>query len=256
MNFVGALKLDHDQLDVWLCSLSTVDMAARTECWALLNRLEHERYERFLDADARDQYLVGRALTRMALSRYAGVPESRWVFKASHFGRPSVSEPHIHRNIHFSLSHTSGFVVLAVSRLDEVGVDIEADEREVDIYSTARAAFSAIEAEAILRRDHASARKLFFELWTLKEAYVKARGVGFTIPLNSFWFIMQESLVKLHCTGECDARPERWQFHLSAPRAGYKMALAVGSPAKHRLRWLDCQSLAERRFSVKDAGSH
>jgi len=231
------LALNRDQVDVWISSLSGIDDAMRDTLSSVLNEAEAARWRRFALPGARDQYLVARALLRILLSRYAAVRPDSWQFAENKYGRPSVAAPRRFRDLHFSVSHTDGLVVLAIGRLAEIGIDVEATHRNLSICDLSRLVFSSQEAKAIAGRAGRRARDSFFDLWTLKEAYVKARGMGLSIPLDSFWFDADRRPVAFHCTHGCDENPRRWQFHLFSPAEGYTAALAIGTPGTQQI-WL------------------
>lgn len=197
-----------------------------------LDETEITRYERFLCRDAARQFLAGRALARTALSYYTNVPESAWRFAVNEHGRPAIDEPRSQRGIHFNLSHTSGAAVLAVGRIPEVGIDVETIDRPVDIVGIGRCVFTQAENSWIAMAPEGSEHHRFFDLWTLKEAYVKARGRGFSLRPNSFELAKVGDRFRLRCSPDHDPNPERWRFYLSSPHPNLRMALAIDSRSR------------------------
>ena len=223
------LELDTCDVDVWYELTDPLVCSPDDNGLASLSPDELDRYERIYSDRARQQFLAGRSLTRMALSRYARVPEHAWRFAANEHGRPTIDWPHNCRDIHFSLSHAFGLVVLAVSRVPEIGIDVEALDRNVDIHEIGESVLADTEALEIAHSAPDEARDRFFSYWTLKEAYMKARGMGFSLHPKSFSFVDLDGLISLRCSPQCDPAPERWQFSLSKPRPEFRMALAIGS---------------------------
>lgn len=244
-------RLDKRRVDVWRCPPRALARNQIRACLTTLSHVERERYRRMRSADARLHFIVGRALARSALSRYADVPAGALRFAVDADGRPSVASPRGCRDIHFSISHTSGMVAVAISPVAEVGVDLERIDRRVDISEIAEAVFTPDELERILQQDEARERTRFFELWTLKEAYIKARGRGFAIPPRTFAFAGVEDPIRLDQAPECDAAPERWRFALSRCRTGLRMAIAVGSRSVTRIRQFDWDPVAEAHLVQK-----
>ncbi len=237
------LRLDANRVDVWHCFPDALGRGQVSACLSTLSRVELSRYRRMRSAEGRLHFLVGRSLARNTLSRYADIPVRSWRFSINEYGRPAVDWPRACRNIHFSVSHTSGLVAVAVSPISEIGIDVERVDRQVDISGIAEAVFTQCEMERILRCAPDENRDRFFGLWTLKEAYIKARGRGFSLPPRTFEFASLDDPISLRCPPDCDPTPERWQFHLSRRRPGLRIAIAVGSRSITRIRQLEWKPL-------------
>jgi 4'-phosphopantetheinyl transferase len=164
--------------DEWDSSLSD---SYRT----LLTSEETERYSRFVFEKDRRQFLLTRALERDVLSRYLGVEPSELKFTRNEFGKPVISHP-FGSPITYSLSHTKGLSVCAVGSGGDVGVDVESLQRANNHAGIAKRFFATSEADFLESLDENQKPIEFLRLWTLKEAFVKARGLGLSIPLNSF----------------------------------------------------------------------
>jgi len=130
-------------------------------------------------------------------------------------------------DIHFNLSHSHGVAVCALCRNAAVGVDVEDVGRHTD-FSIAKRFFSSFEAELVSRAPDAEKRKLFFDIWTLKEAYIKAIGKGLSIPLNSFSFNANETDIQITFS-DTDRADPMWQFFQWRPEPGKIVAAAVRS---------------------------
>jgi 4'-phosphopantetheinyl transferase len=149
---------------------------------------ERVRHARFRFESDRDIYLVAHALTRRMLGRLIGVSSDALEFAAGEHGRPEIVGPESARGFRFNLSHTHGLVACAVTRGADIGVDVEYAERRVDILGVARQVFSPVEVAGLAALSGGAQRERFFELWTLKEAYIKAIGKGLSAPLRSITF--------------------------------------------------------------------
>jgi 4'-phosphopantetheinyl transferase len=161
---------------------------SREELLEWLGAEERVRHARFRFEADRDIYLVAHALTRRMLGRLIGVPSDTLEFAAGEHGRPEIVGPDAARGFRFNLSHTHGLVACAVTRAVDIGVDVEYAERRVDILGVARQVFSPVEVAGLAALSGAAQRERFFELWTLKEAYIKAIGKGLSAPLRSITF--------------------------------------------------------------------
>jgi 4'-phosphopantetheinyl transferase len=160
---------------------AVADPAHLARCETVLSEDERRRHQRFRRDDDRRRFLVAHALLRDVLSQYVLVPPAMWQFERDRYGKPRLVEP-TGISLEFNLSHTTGLVACAVTSGVAVGVDVEDRRRAVNV-EIARDVFSAAEMDELrgLPADERQAR--FFDFWTLKEAYAKARGLGFVLPL-------------------------------------------------------------------------
>lgn len=228
------MPLESGEVDVWLTATAAVGETLRGRYLQLLDEAEHARWQRFLVPGARDQYLIGRALLRTSLSRYAEVPATAWRFETNDYGCPFVAEPAQHRDLRFNISHTDGLVACAVTCRGDVGVDVENTEREVDPLALAPTVFAPAEIADVAATPPERRRERFLRYWTLKESYIKARGMGLSLPLDGFWFELGGAAPSIHFSDTCPDRPERWYFEESRPTASHKLALAVSTPRRAR----------------------
>jgi 4'-phosphopantetheinyl transferase len=249
----GSLQLRTGRVDVWLASLSGVGSSQQVACLEYLSEPERAKWQRLVAPDPRLQYLVSRALVRATLSRYAGVPEHAWQFETNRYGRPHVSQPRAWRDIQFNLSNTIGLVVCAVSIGCEIGIDVENVARALDTEKLAPTVLAPSELADFRRAAPDDRRNRFFSYWTLKEAYMKARGMGLSLPLDAFWFDLGGPSPLLRVTDRCPDVPERWRFHQHAPTSDHKMAVAVAGPQPSEpsvdLHWVTPGSPSAERAS-------
>ncbi len=169
---------------------------------ALLTEDERERHERYRFQRDRDTFLATRALVRTVLSNYAAVAPADWRFAIGETRKPSVAG---RDDLVFNLTNTRGLVACAVAGHGELGVDAERIEHRGDLDAVARRFFAPQEASTAHDLDR------FFEIWTLKESYLKARGVGLSVPLDQFWFDLGAA-PRIHFGGAIGDSPHRWRF--------------------------------------------
>jgi 4'-phosphopantetheinyl transferase len=208
-------QIDPSQIHLWLAYLGEItDPRLLAECRSLLSEEEIEKQARFHFERDRHRYLVTRAMVRTVLSKYADVEPTQWRFDVNPYGKPSIApELRAARGIEFNVSHTEGLVVLGVARQRAIGVDVEhVFARHIDI-AVADRWFARKEAAALRELPAEQQRRAFFDYWTLKESYIKARGAGLSIPLDRFAFILEQgSRIRLTIDPGLRDRPERWSF--------------------------------------------
>ncbi|MGH9392364.1 MAG: 4'-phosphopantetheinyl transferase family protein, partial [Vicinamibacteria bacterium] len=199
---------------------------------ALLTADERAKVSRYRFEKDRHASLVTRALVRTVLSRYAAVSPGGWRFVANEFGRPEIQEPREERSLRFNLSHTEGLVVCLVSRDREVGVDVEDRTRGGDLLDIADRFFSPFEVKALRALPPEEQMDRFFLYWTLKESYIKARGMGLALSLSAFSFDLDSpgSGIRILLEPSLDDDPGRWQF--SALSYGRRHTIALGMELK------------------------
>jgi 4'-phosphopantetheinyl transferase len=216
-------------VDILVVCPAEIDDPVLLEAYsALLTEDERTREQAFVFAETRHTHRVTRALVRWGLSRYVpGIEPAAWRFSRSEYGRPRVEEPEVGRSLSFNLSHTAGLIVCAITAHRDVGIDVEAVDRRCEIEQIARRYFAAAEADALLELPPPSRRERFFEYWTLKEAYLKARGAGLSLPLDGFAYAFDGPSIRLRFSDLIDDATEAWQLALLEPLPGYRAALAV-----------------------------
>ena len=224
---------------------------------------ERKRSQQFAFDRLRRQYLITRGLCRVALSRYADVDPRDWRFERNEYGRPEVSSPKDFAHLRFNLSNTRGLVACLVTFVLKAGVDVEDLTRKSETTSIAERYFSPLEVAALLSLPAEKRRDRFFEYWTLKEAYVKARGMGLSIPLNQFSFHLDDGLPIRISFDSCPGDdPHSWQFALSRPSERHLMAVALPRCAgkfvsveyfEAATRWLDINRQRERNQRTNPA---
>jgi 4'-phosphopantetheinyl transferase len=201
-----------EEVHLWFAQPGTSYAGWHARYASLLAPEEAARHARFLAEKDRDAYLVARALVRCALSTYADVEPHAWRFVANARGRPRIAGPLAPGHaLRFNLSHTDTLVALAVTRGRLVGVDIEAPGREAPL-DVAQRFFAAPEIAALQGLPSAEQAGRFWELWTLKESYLKARGMGLAIPLDTFAFGFPSQRAIRFGSLRPPARPDRWRL--------------------------------------------
>ena len=230
---IGAphLSASRNRIDLWLLRYDRIGdeaLLARLREW--LNPGERAQEPRFHFADDRKRYLLTRALVRATLSRYAQVAPADWRFGANAYGRPHIeaAQGQAGAELRFNLSHTRGLIALAVTREREIGVDVEhVRHREVSL-DIADHFLAADEVAALAQVPVAQQQDRFFEHWTFKEAYIKARGMGLSLPLERFSFEYPHcGAVRLSVRPELDDDAARWSLWQYRPQPEYLLALCA-----------------------------
>lgn len=223
------LVADSRRIDLWCTYINEIgDDSLFSRYDALLSAQERATQRRFLFARDQRRYLVTRALVRTVLSRYAPVRPEDWAFSAGTHGRPAISLSLPAPALEFNISHSGDLVMLGITSGRTLGIDTESTAlRAADIDGLDRY-FAPEESAALLALPADERRRRFFELWTLKESYIKASGMGLAIALDAFRFeFAGERGLTLHMRPQLGDSPERWRLWQLAPRSDYLAAVCA-----------------------------
>jgi 4'-phosphopantetheinyl transferase len=246
------LVADSRRIDLW-CSYITdiTDATLWPRYDELLSAGERAKQLRFHFARDQRRYLVTRALVRTVLSRYAPVTPQQWIFSVGPRGRPDISAPRTSPPIEFNIAHSADLVMMGVTSGRTIGVDTEGIAmRDVDIEGLDRY-FAPEESAALLALAPDARRRRFFELWTLKESYIKATGKGLAIALDAFRFELPgEHGLTLHMRSELADSPQRWRLWQLSLRPDYLAAIcaARGEEAPPRIIVREIVPLASEKI--------
>jgi 4'-phosphopantetheinyl transferase len=219
-------ELGADEVRIFIARPGCLEEAHfRARLEMLLRPDERMRAARFHFSRDRELYLLARGIVRLALGEATGIEPPCWQFRITGEGQPVVASPR--SAIRFSISHTAGMVACALSHDRAVGVDVEGTRRQW-VLSIADQFFSTLERGelATIAPDEQPAR--FFEYWTLKEAYAKARGQGFHLPFERIAFRSTPGFGwRLAASDDGDQPLDDW--HVASWKPGCDHQIAVAS---------------------------
>ena len=214
---------------VWTARVDDGNVEQRIEAsYSMLSDDEARRIARFVQPSDALRFVVGRALARRMLSEYADIAPRDWPFVIDEHGRPQLAErPPSAPDLRFNLSHTQGLVACAVAIGREVGLDVEHVGRRL-VHDVPERFFSPREVADLRALPEDEQPIAFFDYWTLKESYIKARGLGLTLPLRHFTFLRGDGRSPtISFAPELHDDPASWQFAQFWPTPQHRMAVAV-----------------------------
>jgi 4'-phosphopantetheinyl transferase len=235
----GLLRLSDGEIHLWFAFPGTPgDPQASASVSPVLDDGERIRMARLHFPESRHLFGLSHTLVRTTLSQYSNIPPGEWRFTKNAHGKPSI-DPDLHSSpLRFSLAHTRGVAVVGVTEGADVGVDVEKADRIVDAASLSSRFFSPEEAAALQGMPPDRLRARFFLYWTLKESYIKARGLGLSLSLASFSFrLAGECPLRIDFSDD-DRNPGDWRFAVLRPLSQYVAAVAVAPsrPGSVRIR--------------------
>lgn len=192
------------------------DAGVRSRALDVLAPDDRRHVERFRFERDRELALASRSLQRRALSACADLPPRAWRFVAGPHGRPEIEAPSIAPRLRFNVANTRGLVACAVTVDRDVGLDVEPwrDDAPDDLVQQC---FALAEREALVALPVASRPRRFVELWTLKEAYIKARGLGLELPLEQITFTLDDGSPRLTLDPALATSPTAGSSHCGRP---------------------------------------
>jgi 4'-phosphopantetheinyl transferase len=218
------------QIHLWLAFCDDINDAGVLDRYrGLMSAEERARELRFkFEADLKS-FVLTRALVRCVLSRYAAVAPEAWQFGANAHGRPQIqNQAAIACGLDFNLAHSHGLIVVAVSAHRALGVDVEHTTHRRVSLEIAERYFAADEVAALAALPAAERPQRFFEYWTLKESYIKARGLGLAIPLDQFSFgFPHPHSVAIRIDPALADNGARWRFWQLRPAADYLLSICA-----------------------------
>ena len=179
------LESDIPRVTVWKINLQHLN-PDQSSYNRFLSDQELEKSKRFYFEKDQRRYVQSHAILRMILGEILGVSPITLQFISNRFGKPYISSQHGYSELFFNLSHSQSGVVIAVSQGIECGVDIEYQRDVFPSREIAEHFFSKVEIRSLLALPPEQQKEGFFNCWTRKEAFIKAKGQGLTIPLDSF----------------------------------------------------------------------
>ena len=190
---------------------------------------EQARADRFHFEVDRRHFIAARGCLRTLLSRYVKVPPEKIRFGYSDHGKPRLvcsSAPE--QLVHFNVTHSEGLALYALTRVGEVGVDLERIRPEFAGTDIARRFFSPAEVACLETLPREMWPAAFFNCWTRKEAFIKAKGVGLSLPLNEFDVTLAptEPAAVLR-TGWDEGEAALWSLRAIDASPGYAAAVAL-----------------------------
>lgn len=217
-----------NQVHVWyLDPDAEVGSSSLDRFFGMLSAPEQAQYQRFHFPEDAHRYLVSHAMLRCALSRYAAIDPAALAFRPARHGKPAITNPGLHA-LKFNLTHTAGLAACVVTLDDDCGIDAEKISARHNPVGVAGRMFSVEEKKELNRLQGEEQLDYFYSRWTLREAYVKARGIGLSFPTHKLCFRVDSAAdIDLTFDASVDDNGENWMINLWRPGPQHIAAIAV-----------------------------
>lgn len=196
------------------------------------------RADRFRFESDRRKFCMARASLRLILGRYLKAKPGRLTIDTGDYGKPYFPDAKASLGLRFNLSHSHQLALIAVARDREVGVDVEFMRPNFVTDEVAGHFFSPAEAEQLRALPPEVKTQSFFNCWTRKEAYIKARGEGLYCQLDQFDVTLRPGSPAMLLNSRIDSKEvSRWSFQDLYPESGYAATLAVERGLSRLVLW-------------------
>lgn len=240
------------EIFLWLADPKGLDLQEdRNSCVAKLTDQEKTRYSAFRFSHHRREYLTSRVLSRTALSHALSCSQEDLLFVRDYWGKPAVTPE---RDISFNISNSTDLVVCLVARGIEVGVDAESLERAAEILKLAPEVFSEHERAQLNELSVPKQVDRALSLWVLKEAWVKAIGMGLSVPLHKVSFLFSGDKICLQVDRTMDDLFKRsWRF-CQLEHSGHRIAVVVETADMLNLHLWNLRSWSDPPVPLSNPG--
>jgi 4'-phosphopantetheinyl transferase len=221
------------EIHVWKAVLSP---GMRMKAQKVLSSVENARAGRLRKEEDRIHFEVAHGALRHILGSYLRMAPGSVSFRAQEQGKPELHPSINPQGITFNLSHSGDVALVAVALRTSVGIDVESVDDDIEDLDIAERFFSRNEAAALRALPPDQRKSVFFNCWTRKEAFIKARGEGLSIPLDSFEVeLLPGKLPALLGIDNDPAEAKRWSIYDLDVGMPYKAALAAEG-CQHEIR--------------------
>jgi len=238
-----APQLLERQIHIWRVNVS--DFLARVEgFFPLLNAKEKTKAERFHFKKDRDKYIVSQVCLRLLLGAYLNLPANEVEFYEGAHGKPYLKQPN---DFQFNLSNSHGCVIYAFTLSHEIGVDMEYSLKVIESHKLAARFFTESESDQLAKLKGDALQQAFFNVWTRKEAFIKAIGEGLSFPLKDFEVSVKDP-ARIVAIKDDELEAKAWFMQGFEPKKDYVAAVAVKNNIDSVSYYDFSMSLLKRQF--------
>lgn len=223
------IEIKKGETHLWVASPQEIDdEALLSSYFELMSDEEKKKQEQYMFEKHRHLYLITRALVRSSLSKYHDTEPADWKFVSNAHGKPEIANEEVSIPLRFNLSHTEEQIICGITLGNDLGVDVEMIDRRCQALDLANNFFSSSEIDSFADVSADEHQSLFYEYWTLKESYTKAKGKGLTIPLDSFTFHFHTNKsLDISFTPPDSGNAQYWKFWLMSSQERDRIAVAI-----------------------------
>ncbi|MEM6612528.1 MAG: 4'-phosphopantetheinyl transferase superfamily protein [Cyanobacteria bacterium P01_C01_bin.72] len=220
-------KLEKHQAHIWRANLD-LNKREITKLATLLSSEETARANRFRFMEHKRRFIAARGILRQLLGAYLAINPRSVDFSYGEKGKPALSNA---TEIQFNISHSQEYALLGFIPEHLIGVDLEYQRAMPDALKIAQRFFSPREFKTLQATAPEQQAKLFFQLWTAKEAYLKALGTGLSDSLTGVEIAFDRNQSPYLFSLQQKSPPiSDWSLYSCTPIANYSGAFVINQP--------------------------
>lgn len=231
-----SIHIESKQVHIWR-AIMTMTKENAAHYWNYLSVDERQRAKKFHFKQQQEEYISAKGILRSILSKYISIDPEQLLFSYSYFGKPRLQLADTIKPIYFNVSHSQNCFLYAVSADAEIGVDIEY-YKPINFTAIAKDFFSVIEYQQFSMVPEIEIGKLFYTLWTCKEAFIKAISKGLSFPLKEFDIQIENSNAKVISIQNNNELAKSWTLETFNPCLNYFAAFAIKHQVENVCHWL------------------
>jgi len=231
--------LKDGEVHIWRADLKQ-DRSTTETLTSLLSADERRRASKYYFQRDRDRFVIARGVLRTILGRYLNLSPVEIGFSFNQYGKPALCKRLEGSFLKFNLAHSQTVALYALTHGREIGIDIEYVDEDCSSLDLAERFFSPTEASILRGLAPHLRTSAFFDCWTRKEAYIKARGQGLSFPLNCFTVSLTPGQPPLLTIDDDPLEASRWMLIDLFAGLEFRSALAIEGDLQvlHSWQWL------------------
>jgi 4'-phosphopantetheinyl transferase len=230
----GNFDLKDNEVHIWHVQIQHIGLLFPWD--TLLNDQEKLRASHFHFSKDRTCFVTCRGILRALLASYIKSDPHHLLFETSDKGKPALRQPGIAKPVQFNISHSGNMALIGFARGRAIGVDLEQIRTDFEVEPIAERFFSAAEKAALSQVPHGSRHSIFFHAWTRKEAFLKAKGGGLSMPLADFDVSVLPALpAKMMAIRTDPTEVDRWHLESLHVADNYSAALVVAKAVNQKV---------------------
>jgi len=206
--------------------LYDIDLPAFThdtdKFYSYLSPDERKHADDMNDLNRRSFFITSNGFRRVILSRYLSITPAKIQFKTNKYGKPFIYDQNPD-DVTFNTSHSHEKLLIAICKNRDIGVDIQFESDNIPEMKIANRVFGPVDSSYLAKFSGVELRHKFFRIWTLKEAYCKALGLGFSLPVEKM------PVMSALCDGEgiFSSQGNVWHAYRIQVQGDYQAAVIV-----------------------------
>lgn len=219
--------MNQNEVHVWNYPLNIVE-TDMDFFYGLLSDEEKKGIDKIKLQGVRDKRVTSKAIVKDIISKYLGINSDQIKYSYNRFGKPVLPENINLPCLNFNISHSENLGIIALVKKNQIGVDVERLIDLTDIDDIIILCFSKNEQRLFKDLEGLEKTRLFYKIWTGKEAFIKAVGKGFSFPLENISFGLNiNKEIMISEISDFQENLNNWHVYNFTPEENYTSTIVV-----------------------------